>query len=210
MKLYTFYSDTHTVLYEDYFLKSLKENGTEFELLTKKVDQKTLNGSFNDVGFNSTMKDKVSLLIDAINDNWGEWFLFSDCDIQFLKPFYDDIISYQKDGVDMVAQSDLGTLCAGFFMGYADDNLKKIMNKIYQNIENFHNDQLALNLYSNDINYELLDTNKYFTIANINGGNVWSGQTSYNVPKNILVHHSNFTIGVDDKIKLMKYIKENQ
>jgi len=211
MNLYTFYSDSHSELYNNYFLKSLnKTDGDKFKLFTKKVEQKTETGSFNENGFNSTMNDKVELLLDAINDNWGNWFLFADCDIQFLNTFYNDLISYQADNLDIVVQSDLGTLCAGFFMGNANNNLKAIMEKIHKNIKNFHNDQIALNLYKDMVSYKYFDKNKYFTIANVNGGGVWSGQKDLNIPKDILVHHANFTIGVSDKINLMNYIKKSQ
>lgn len=209
MKIYTFYSKSHEIIYHNYFLESLKKYGPELELVTKVVDQKTMSGSFDEVGFNSTMKDKIALLLDAINENWGSWFIFSDCDIQFLDYFYEDLISYINNDKDIIAQSDLGTMCAGFFIGKADTNLKKIMEKIYNNIENFHNDQIALNYYNNMISWGLMDSNNYYTIANSNGGRVWNGDYNLKIPTDIIVHHANFTIGVENKIKLLEYIKEN-
>jgi hypothetical protein len=51
-----------------------------------------------------------------------------------------------------------------------------------------------------------LDRNKYWTIANYTGG-VWNGSIDFKVPENILVHHANWTIGTDNKIKLLNEVR---
>jgi len=208
MNLYTFYSESHKDIYENYLLKSLRKNGKGFTLHVKKAEQKTKTGSFYDAGFNSAMKDKIKLILNAINANKDDWFVFADCDIQFLQPLYDDLNSYKDNDVDIIAQSDLGTLCAGFFMAKANNRIQNLMQIIYDNIESFHNDQVALNNYKDMVNYKLLDSDKYFTIANVNGGNVWNGETDLILPSNIIMHHANFTVGVENKIKLLNFVKD--
>ena len=211
MNLYTFYSDTHLRLYEDYFIKSLIN--TDFDkvnLIVTKVEQQSKSGAFMEAGWLVTMRDKMDLLCEAIDENWGSWFIFADCDIQFLKPFYDDLCLHKNDQYDLIAQSDTGTICAGFFLAKADTKLKKLFNKVRKNITNDFNDQVALNAYSDMIEWRLLDSSKYFTIGNFNGGKVWNGETDIIIPENILVHHANFTVGVENKILLMEYVKNSR
>ena len=55
-KILTFYSDTHKILYEDYFLKSYtKHLSKDFKLLEKKIDQISVSGDFASFGFDLTM-----------------------------------------------------------------------------------------------------------------------------------------------------------
>lgn len=211
MKLYTFYSDSHLELYENFFIKSFKENSMEksFDLISLKVDQKSSTGDFNSDGFNSTMVDKVEIILQAINDNWGEPFMFCDCDIQFLRDFKQDILSYLDDKIDLYAQSDAGTICAGFLMVKANKISKKFIEKIIKETPKFSNDQVCMNYYKNHIRYKLLPEDKYFTIASANNAKVWNGEENFQVPSGILVHHANYTIGISNKKKLMELVKKN-
>lgn len=210
MKLYTFYSDSHEELYHNYFLKSFHEHnlGDSFELDVTKVDQKG-NGDFGTDGFNATMVDKVAILQRAVEENPDQPFVFADCDIQFFSNFHDDILSYLDDKTDMVAQSDNGTICAGFFIGRGTKVMKKFMDYIHKVTPQFANDQVAMNAHKGRVRYKLLPQDKYFTIAKVNGGKVWNGETGFDLPENIMVHHANFTIGVPRKIELFDYIKQH-
>lgn len=209
MKLYTFYSDSHEELYNDYFLESFKKHGLDkhFELDATKVDQKG-NGDFGTQGFNSTMVDKVEILLRAVEENPDQPFVFADCDIQFFEDFHDDILTYLDDKTDMVAQSDNGTICAGFFIGRGTKVMKKFLQYIHKVTPNYANDQVAMNVHKGRVRYKLLPQDKYFTIASVNGARVWEGETSYTLPDNIMVHHANFTIGVPRKVEMFEYVRE--
>jgi len=39
---------------------------------------------------------------------------------------------------------------------------------------------------------------------------MWKEGREYNLPKNMLMHHANFTLTVDKKIKMMNYVRENK
>lgn len=210
MKLYTFYSDSHQELYEKYFLKSFKEHnlGDSFELDVTKVEQKG-SGDFNSKGFNETMLEKLQVLKRAVLENPNKPFVFADCDIQFFKNFHDDILSYIDDTTDLVAQSDNGTICAGFFVARGTKVMKKFLDYIYDVTPKYANDQVAINANKGRVRYKLLPKDKYFTIASVNGAQVWHGQQDFELPSNILVHHANFTIGVPNKIQLFQYIQHH-
>lgn len=213
IKLYTFYSDSHKEIYEKYFLKSFHEAKLDenFELDTTKVEQKSPTGDFNSQGFSETMLDKLHVIYRAIEENENKLFVFSDCDVQFFKNFYDDITtSYINDKVDMSAQSDAGTICAGFFVARANKIFKKFIEFVMKENYKFPNDQVCMNFHKGRVRYSLMPDNKYFSIGSVNGGKVWSGETNIIIPKGIYMHHANFTVGIKNKIELFELIKKRQ
>ena len=88
MKLYTFYSDTHTELYEDYFLKSFNDYGLNksFELDSTLINQHKGNGAFDSEGFNSSMMDKVEILQRAAEENINKYFFTYNTWAHILEP----------------------------------------------------------------------------------------------------------------------------
>ena len=48
---------------------------------------------------------------------------------------------------------------------------------------------------------------KFFTIAH-SIGRVWDG-IEVDIPGDILVHHANWTVGINNKIKLLNMVREN-
>ena len=66
-------------------------------------------------------------------------------------------------------------------------------------------------LQSNNLNikYDTLDPTKYFTIGYSTKGTQWTPETGdLDIPKTILMHHANWTAGVENKIKLLNFVKE--
>lgn len=209
MKLYTFYSESHRDIYENHFLKSFYEYGLDkkFELDATLVEQRG-KGDFGTKGFNETMEDKIKILIRAAEENPDKPFVYADCDIQFFKDFHDDILTYLDDKTDMAAQSDDGTICAGFFVAKGNKVMKKFFNYIQKVTPKYTNDQVAINANKGRMRYRLLPSDKYFTIASVNGARVWKGETGFKIPENIMVHHANFTVGVERKVELFNYVKK--
>lgn len=213
MKLYTFYTETHKSLYEDFFIPSWERHGlsNNFDLKTLNGHQFSETGNFNSQGTIDTWDERLGMFLDVIEENWGSFFIYSDCDVQFFGNFYDDIISRIDENTDMLAQSDMGTICAGFMVVQANKIMKKFFEKIRKELKNFSNDQMCINHYKMQMRSKLLPESKYFTIANSNGGRVWTpDQTNLIIPNDILVHHGNYTIGIENKTKLMEFVKKQK
>jgi hypothetical protein len=66
-------------------------------------------------------------------------------------------------------------------------------------------DQTSLNNNIHLVNYKFL-SRKFFTIGQLIGG-VWDEQ-DFNLPKNILTHHANWVVGIDNKIKLLDIVRK--
>lgn len=209
LNLYTFYTDTHEILLNDFFITSFNETNMcdDFNLHTIKAKQKSNTGCFNSPGFHGTMLDKLDIIISAMESD--DLFVFADCDIQFFQNIYSDILKYKN--FDILAQSDINSICAGFMIIQSSDKLKQYFRNIYNLLANnptaYPNDQVCINSNLNNINYTLLPINEYYTVGNYNNGTVWNGE-DITVPQSILMHHANFTIGVANKIRLMKIVKD--
>lgn len=213
MNLYTHYSDSHKVLYEDYFKKTLRNlySKKELKIFSACHDQTTETGSFMEQGWLDSMKYKLEVIIQAIHENKNEYFIFSDVDIIFYDRFVDDLIESVK-GYDIACQEDCGSLCAGFFIAKGNDRNLNLFTKIYKTFRQLVNDQVALNHYKDDVDYKLLDKSKYYTIGNYfnnsDGTHIWDNKTEIIPPRNIKVHHANYAVGVDSKIRLINMIRD--
>jgi Nucleotide-diphospho-sugar transferase len=214
VKIYTHFSDSHSEMYERYFKPSLRNLYTKEQvgISVCKHAQTTASGMFMSQGWLEAMDIKLDVILTAINENKNSWFIFADCDVQFLRPFLDDIET-ELTPVDIVCQNDCDSLCAGFFACKGNDRTHTLFSTIKRDFRYMVNDQVALNEFKNLVNYKLLDKQKYFTIGNtfnnVDGTHNWDNATSIEVPDTILVHHANYVKGTENKLKLLEQIKHN-
>jgi len=211
VKIYTHYSDSHSLMYNEFFKPSLRKLYSKEQVTISCCNHKqtTADGSFMSQGWLDSMDIKLDVILTAIKEN--KWFIFADCDIQFLNPFIDDLEEELRDN-DIVCQNDCESLCAGFFACKSNERTIALFKTIKGNFRHLVNDQVALNEFKSLVKYKLLDKQKYFTIGNVfnnlDGTHNWDNNTPISVPEDILVHHANYVKGVDNKVKLLKYVKE--
>jgi len=214
MKLYTCYSDSHKEIYEDYFLKSFNDCGLNksFDLDVTRIEQHG-SGNWGSEGFNAATVDKVLIHERAVQENIGKHFIFSDCDVQFFGDFKEDILGHTSDELDIIFQGDCGTICSGFFIAKGSEKLARFFNLIRHETPKhsgpWHLDeQAAINEHCHQISHSLLPDDKYFNISSVTGCQGWQEGREYNLPNNMLIHHANWTVGVHNKMKMMKYIRD--
>jgi hypothetical protein len=208
MKLYTFYSPSHKEIYERYFLESFNRHLSEdFELIAQADQQITENGSFSDPNVSGVWADKITLLKEAIKANYGSWFVYADCDIQFFGNIMQDIEDRIEPGLDIICQEDCGTICAGFMAINASLKMYNFMNTV----ELYHrqsNDQIVINQLRNMITFKLLPRDRYYTVGNYNRGMVWNDGDPIIGTENAVMHHANFTVGVTNKLAMLDQVKK--
>lgn len=206
MKIYTFYTDSHTTLLNDYFLPSLQPEDN-FEVVIEKFPQECKNGNFMASGWIETMQKKVSYILRGIEENWGSIFIHADCDICFFKPFKDLIMQEIQD-YDIVGQHDGGgSMCCGFFACRGNDNTKKLFEHVLRDMHNSNNDQQAFNtLKDKYVKSKVLD-DRFFNVNSVLNGRVWTPALDFDIGKDIVMLHANWTVGVDNKCKLMNLVK---
>jgi hypothetical protein len=214
-KLITFYSDTHEYMYKKYFIESFnKYLCKKYTLHAKKTEQICETGYFQSKGFDLAMLEKINIILENININDKNLLVYADCDVQFFGD-----LEFDMTDKDILFQHDYYSehYCAGFFIckqnlqilnffKEVQDNLKRTMNGLRHD-QDVINEILKYDYCS--IKKGMLPDNKYWTVANSTNGNIWSGQ-EINVPNEIIMHHANFTIGVENKIKLLELVKNKK
>jgi hypothetical protein len=211
-KLLTFLSDSHQELYDLFFYPSYKKYlDQDFELIVEKIDQLCPNGNFGDSGFDITMLKKIELISKHIDINSNDILLFADIDIQFFQAID---LSFITQSYDIYFQQDYfdNYICAGLFIAKQNINTSKFFNSVFHELKSKINgkidDQTIINKIKHEIKYRLLPSDEYWTVANSTKGSQWNPGVDFDVPKNIIAHHANWTIGVQNKIKLMNLTKE--
>lgn len=210
IKIYVFYTPSHEELFFEWFLPTLQD---DFDIVVERYAQECLSGKFMREGWIDTMLRKVDLIIRAIYENWGKIFIHSDVDVQFFKGFQKEILSLMKD-YDMIIQKDnpSGQVCAGFFISRGNEktlNLWKTIRKSMIRNPSRH-DQNVLNDIirgSNSIGISW----DYLPITFFSGGTLtgkyWQPGKKIKIPKNIILHHANWTQGVKNKIAQLKFVR---
>jgi hypothetical protein len=203
MKIYTFYSDSHKYLY-DVFIESLENTNPGIDIVTDILEQKG-SGSFMENGWESTMNKKLDQIIRACEI--GEIFIHSDSDVIFLKNIEEEILSELGDS-DIVFQDDgeVG-LCMGFFICNPNPTIISLFKKVKEILPEFQgHDQNAINsiIKNYGVNYKKL-SHRFFNYGQTRH-KIWNGEY-FEVPKNILVCHANWTIGIENKLKLISLVK---
>lgn len=208
MKVYTFFTNTHKI-FLDYFINSFPfEENLDLEI--RFLSQDCVDGKFHSDGWNTTMMKKVQYIIDSLYETSNDdLFIHSDIDVQFFGKIKNDLeILMNKNNFDILFQNDGNQVCMGFFVCKSNQTTKNFFKKVYDNLHNHKNDQYAVNYYIRNfnINWGVLP-DRYFSIGVKNS--LWLGEPkTFILPENIIMHHANFTVGVENKIKLLNIIKD--
>lgn len=213
MKLYALYTPSHEILKDTFFLPSIKD---DFEIILEFCEQTCPSAQFMSEGWTKTTMRKVDLIIRAIEENWGEIFIFSDVDIQFFAPIQDIILALMK-GKDIIMQRNNpdGVLCTGFFACRANEktlrlwqDVKKVMQK-----KKLNSDQISFNQCIKkkskknpyDITWAYLP-NSFFGGGTLTGRE-WKPGIKLPIPHDIIMHHANWTKGIKNKIAQLVYVR---
>lgn len=213
MKMYTFYTDSHQTLLNDWFLPSFNKTNKNMELIVTKFDQHCKNGVYMTDGWMNSMHDKVDLIIRGIEENWNDYFVHADCDIQFFGDLKEDLLNqigeYDLAGTDDDPFNPNSEISCGFFICKGNDKTLSLFKEVKRTMGgNFH-DQHAFNHFKNNFISSKKLNYKHFAISHANGGRLWQPGIEVNPFKtDILTHHANWILGVDNKIKNLKLIRD--
>lgn len=212
MKLITLVSPSHAPLYEEFFSPTVPP---EFELVAKVFIQDG-SGNYKDgVGWLRTMDRKLELIIRHIR--MGEPFVYADIDIQFFKPkpgipaISDDILTHlMHHNLDLVFQCDLWarrTMCFGFFGCYPSQQVLNLMHEVRRQCTVREGDQEVLNrVLQHQVKWGLLPPRYWTHGAGLD--REWPcPESSISPPEDIVMHHGNWTRGVENKINLMRLVR---
>ena len=205
MRIFTIASPSHRGLLKDYFIPSVKKVG-EYELTVMEIPQYG-DSSFGSQGFNRACLDKLYLL-ERLAKLPDEYVLYADCDIVFLQLTEVDL-RFRIGAKDALFQSDAGMLCAGFIFMRPSKRLSDFFRHcILDYRHGMENDQDVINRNRRMMNFGLLPA-EYYNIAFANHGKVHNTGDIAVIPAGIRMFHANWTVGIDNKIELLKLALRN-
>lgn len=217
----TFYTPSHTILYDNYFFPSFNQSKLNkyYQLQTAVFPQECDKASYMATGWNSTMMRKVDLILETIQAHYGEVFVYADVDIQFFKGFQATTFLKDYDIVFQRNQKNNRRVCAGFFIARANEAVYNLWQSVKDQMQqdprlddqeplnralrdrNLRNPNLNL-----DIKWALLP-NSFFNPALYTGAARWTPGIELVLPSKIILHHANWTVGLENKIKQLDYVK---
>lgn len=227
MRLYSFFTPSHKIFVDEWFIPSLKD---DYELILEAYPQVCPQAQFMTDGWLETICYKIDLIIRAIGENYNKVFVHSDVDIQFFQPTKPVILELIKNK-DLIIQleSHRGTVCPGFMAIRGNERTLKLWKDIKSQVttQSKKHDQDILNdllvghklrllrylgiknysLYPNSYGIKWLYLPVEFFSRGAVSNKIWEPGQKIDVPENIILHHANWTLGVDNKIAMLIYVK---
>jgi MoaA/NifB/PqqE/SkfB family radical SAM enzyme len=201
MKLISVCSPSHDTLKDEWFLRTLKD---DYEVCTYRCDVRG-QGTYLEEDWTRAVLFKSATIIDAIQENWGDVFVYSDVDVTFFAPTKTTILKRLIDR-DIVCQLDdpRGNLCTGFFGIRANEATLKLWREVQKTVQRERCDQIAFNRLvrkSKDLRAGYLPSS--FFGPGTFSGRVFRGGDRLYIPARPVMFHANYTVGVDNKIRLL-------
>ena len=207
MKLITYYTKTHERMYNEFFINSI-DKYKEFEVFSKIGEQHSVDGGYFSKGFNETTRDKIYFLLTILESfsNENELVLFSDVDVIFIKPVKDFLLKFSQ--FDLVFQNGIGGLNTGFFLIKNNELTRNLLKDVIEKCHHYDNDQIALNslIKHHKVNFTMFNK-EVLSFAHIYGPKIWKHE-KFEVPEETLVFHACWCEGVNNKIKLLEYVRD--
>ena len=204
IKLITCFSASHKALFDKMSASLPWEPG--LELAVRYLEQDG-DGSFRNDGWKRSTGRKIEFVVETLESlPDGSLILWVDVDIIFFRPVRDDLVRLMAEmRAEILFQSDKTELCAGFFIVRKTPKTMELFHEVLRVLPDHRDDQVALNsiIAASGVRFGLLP-HRYYTIGLDNP--VWNGVSPLKLPKTITTLHANFTIGIENKLKLIELV----
>jgi hypothetical protein len=226
MKLYGVWSESHKVLKDDWFLPSIKD---DFEIHLEESPAHG-SGTYQAPDWTEAVLHKSNTIVHAIEENMGDIFVYSDVDIQFFKPVKEHLLEAIRDK-DIVCQKNdpANTLCTGFFVARCNEAVLNLWTRVRDLIPKERRDQGMFNQLvteNKNIRWGYLPdvffgagmgylrprswlVNIGERLGALERDPQWVPGMPLKIPPGIVMHHANWTIGIERKVSQLKYVKNH-
>jgi hypothetical protein len=207
--LYSLFTPSHRVLKENYFMPTLPP---DVDLHLRFVESEGA-GFIQDESWRRAIIWKVELILEAIERHWNDVFAYSDVDAQFFGSFA-EWFHRALARHDLVFQPDAPgpALCAGFFFCRANVATRALWQQVLQQVhatEAREDDQsVARRLVRQMPALRHACLPPIFYGGGTMTGRLWNPGDKLLLPRGLLVHHANFTLGVGNKIHQLDHVRE--
>jgi len=199
MNIYSLYTPSHKILYENYFLKTLSKDFTPHILEYQQQDCPT--ASYYSTGWGKITAKKIEIFIQACLENFNDYFFYCDVDVQFFDINLKDILLTEIGDNDIACQDDIHSYNSGVFICKANSKTLSMFEKMKINFQGC--DQKTLNRFLRMCKHKKL-SRRFFTTGFVAG---LSTNKKITIPSNIVLHHANWIVGVENKIKTLDMIR---
>lgn len=222
MKFLTFYTESHQILYEKFFLKSLKRSIPDCDIIAMRGSkQHCPSFTYHESGWAKTQSEKLKFVVDYCRTApKDEILVFCDADIIFFKDFRDDI-QKRLEGYDLVCQRAYSkrlvikvdnilvkhSMCSGFYAFRNNDRCLKFLEKVQESIVSDDNaDQTYFNNNKEMIHFEFLP-DIYPNTGFFTSGKRYTGKIfNKDMLKDCMLLHCNWTSNFTEKLNLMEEV----
>jgi len=201
VKLVAVFTPSHERLKDDWFLRTLRD---EYVLSLHPCDVRG-PGTYMQEDWTRAVIFKSERIIEAIEDNWNDVFVYSDVDVVFFRPTKTEVLTALADR-DIVCQLDdpAGNLCTGFFAARANEATLRLWRDVRRAVEREGRDQLAFNrLLRQQPGLRFGALPPSFFGAGTFAGRYMDRRQRFYIPPNAAMFHANWTLGVDNKMALL-------
>lgn len=206
MKLLCVCTKSHAHMKDAWFLPSLKDD------VDLRVRQCTIegNGTYKEADWSQAVLFKSECIVQAIKENMGDIFVYSDVDVEFFRPFKQQVLKAMKDK-DIVGHWDgrKAGFCTGFFGIRANEQTLQLWQQVRERVLVSYCDQSSFNklLFSfHNLRWGYLPET-FFGPGTFNS-KLWTPGQSYYIPHRPVMFHANWTIGIDNKLALLTMTRD--
>jgi len=217
MKLFTCLSPSHVPMYDAHFGPSVLLSGLDLQP-PRTLEQVCPTGVYESPGFQETCLAKMHYLRDVLvaESESREPFVFCDVDIRFYGLVVEDLLEIGEktddaadgDGPNPLFQSDgPGGPCTGFMLWYPCPWAVALVEDVIQVMGEKHiEDQIGMQhvLRDRGLTAALLPE-RYWTVGQT--GRHWNPGDPVRPPSDLLMHHANWTVGVENKMALLDAVR---
>ncbi len=202
MKAFCWHTPSHADLAEEFLRPSLPE---DMELVLEVGKQECQSAEFMKDGWRDSMKARCKWWCEIVNGEQDPFF-FLDADVQFFQDPRQHIGELLQS-LELVGQHDIFTpICCGLMAVKPTPATRRLFLRVWQRFEGFAHDQMALNANLESVRWDSLPTT-WWSIGHMTGSRVWESGQAVEPPQGIVAHHGNFTMGLPDKLELMREVK---
>ncbi len=203
VKVLTAYTIDQEPLCQTFLKPSLPEC---WELIECRIEG--TGGAWRSRAFREAVRYKSRFVRDFVLENQGQVFLWADADVQFVtQPDAEKLLAYLGDN-DIACQLDrAGHYCSGFFVVRANRRTSEFFMRIAASVEEFYRhykigDQVFFNEFKDTVGIVPLPWDEYWTTRYY-----WLPGDELLVPSSVVMHHANFTSGVQNKLQLLRAVR---
>lgn len=202
LRIYTLFSPSHEVLHSNYLLPSII---SEHETIIVRAKQLCDNASHMSKGWDKICYEKVKLFYDACQHNLGGYFAFFDSDIEIFSSNIFELMIDELGDYDIACQRDGNDHCSGLFIVRCNEATNRLFRTMMHSYSK--EDQHTLNKFVHTVRHKFLSSRFYnYSLSKEFNSSVWYGG-KFNVPNDIVAFHANWTVGVNSKERMLKYVK---